>query len=486
MSSQELCFLALAEQARLIRTKGISPVDLVGAALRQIERIEGRINAFISVMADAAMSAARDAEAEIAKGDYRGPLHGIPIALKDLFYTRGVRTTAGSKIMRDFVPAEDATVVTRLREAGAVIIGKTGMHEYAFGTINTNPHFGDVRNPWNLERITGGSSGGSAAAVAAFMCSAALGTDTGGSIRIPASFCGLFGIKPTFGRVSRHGVVPLAWSLDTVGPLTRTAQDAALLLGAVAGWDSKDPESSQEPVPDYAAALHQPISGLRVAVLREYVDDPTEPGVLEGFRAALDALRHLGAQLEDVSVPGVEAAVCASTAIMFAEAASYHEETLRTRPQDYGADVRTRLEQGLRVSAIDYLKGQRTRRSLADSFLALMERYDAIICPTVPAAAPLLGQDMVQFEGLAEPIPSTATRHTRLFNLTGQPAVSAPCGFDSNGMPIGIQIATAPFAEATALRIAHAYETSTGWGKQLRQLREARVESYPPVALRRS
>jgi len=288
MADQELCFLTVAEQSRLIGEKEVSPVEVVGSVLRQIERIDGQVNAYITVMAESAMSDAREAESEIARGAYRGPLHGVPIALKDLLHTRGVRTTAGSEIMRDFVPAEDAAVVASLREAGAVLVGKTGMHEFAFGTINTNPHFGDVHNPWDLERVTGGSSGGSAAAVAAAMCSAALGTDTGGSIRIPAAFCGVLGIKPTFGRVSRHGVVPLSSSLDTVGPLARTALDAALLLQAIAGWDARDPDSSQEPVPDYAASLRQAVSGLRVAVLREYVDDPAEPDVLAAFQVALE------------------------------------------------------------------------------------------------------------------------------------------------------------------------------------------------------
>lgn len=463
MTSQELCFLTLAEQARLIRGKEVSPVEVVGSVLRQIERIDGQVNAYITVMAETAMASAREAETEIAKGGYRGPLHGIPIALKDLFYTRGVRTTAGSKILKDFVPTEDATAVTRLREARAVIVGKTNMHEFAFGPLNTNPHYGDAHNPWDLERMTGGSSGGSAAAVAASMCSAALGSDTGGSIRIPAALCGVFGIKPTYGRVSRYGAIPCAWSLDHVGPLSRTAEDAALLLGVLAGWDARDPASSQEPVPDYAAALHQPVSGVKVAVLREYVTDPMEPEVTAAFRAALETLRQLGIQVEEISVPEVEAAIGASTAIMFPEAASYHEENLRTRPEDYGPDVRARLEQGLMIAATDYLKGQRVRRMVIDRFLALLRRYDAVVCPTLPATAPRFDQEVVQYEVLAEPRAAMATRHTRLFNMTGQPAASVPCGFAPNGLPIGMQIATAPFAEATALRIAHAYETVTNW-----------------------
>lgn len=467
MSDRELCFLTLAEQARLIRDRKVSPVEVVGSVLRQIERIDGRINAYITVMGETALSESRQAEAEIARGNYRGPLHGIPIALKDLFYTKGIRTTAGSKILRDFVPGEDATAVTRLREAGAVIVGKTNMHEFAFGPLNTNPHYGDVHNPWDLSRVTGGSSGGSAAAAATFMCSAALGSDTGGSIRIPASFCGLFGIKPTYGRVSRYGAIPCAWSLDNVGPLARTAKDGALVLAAIAGWDPRDPASSRKPVPDYATTLSQPVSGLKVAVLQEYMTDPMEPEVVAGVRTALEVLRQLGMRVEEISVPKVDSAIGASTAILYSEVASYHEENMRTRPEDFGPDVRARLEQGLMIAATDYVKAQRVRRMLIDRFQGLMRRYDAIVCPTEPATAPRLDQEVVQYDGLVEPRPATATRHTRLFNLTSQPAASVPCGFASNGLPIGMQIATAPFAEATALRIAHAYQSSTDWHKRV-------------------
>ncbi|MGE5619014.1 MAG: amidase [Sphingomonadaceae bacterium] len=463
MSSQELCFLTAAQQSRLIRSKEVSPVDVVESTLRQIERVDGRVNAYITVMGESALEAAREAEREIARGNWRGPLHGIPIALKDIIYVRGVRNTAGSSILKDFVPSEDATVTTRLRQAGAIIVGKNNMHEFAFGPLNTNPHFGDAHNPWDLERVTGGSSGGSAAAVAASMCSAALGTDTGGSIRIPAAFCGVFGIKPTYGRVSRYAVTPCAWSLDNVGPLTRTAEDSALVLSAIAGWDPKDPASSRKPVQDYAAALSQPVSGLKVAVLREYVTDPLEPAVVAGFRSALEVLRSLGMAVEEVSIPEVNAAIGASTAILFAEVAAYHQEDLRTRQQDIGPDVRSRLEQGSLIAATDYVNGQRVRRLLIDRFRALMKQYDAVVCPTEPATAPRLDQEIVQYEGFAEPRGATATRHTRLFNLTSQPAASVPCGFAPNGLPIAMQIAAAPFDETTVLRIAHAYQQATDW-----------------------
>ncbi len=470
MGNRELCFLTAAQQARLIRTKELSPVDLVESVLRQIERIDRRVNAYITVMGESALDAAREAEAEIARGNHRGPLHGIPIALKDIVYTKGIRTTAGSKILKDFVPREDATVTTRLRQAGAIIVGKTNMHEFAFGPLNTNPHYGDAHNPWDLERVTGGSSGGSAAAVAASMASAALGTDTGGSIRIPAAFCGVFGIKPTYGRVSRYGVTPCAWSLDNVGPLTKTAEDSALVLSAIAGWDPRDPASSRRPVPDYAATLSRSVAGLKVAVLREYVTDPLEPEVAAGFQAALEVLRGLGMAVEELSVPEVEVAIGASTAILFAEVTAYHQENMRSRPQDFGPDVRARLEQGSMIAATDYVNGQRVRRMLIDRFRALMKQYDALVCPTEPAIAPRLDQEMVQYEGYSEPRGATATRHTRLFNLTSQPAASVPCGYAPNGLPIGMQIATAPFDEATALRIAHAYQQATEWHLRIPQL----------------
>lgn len=461
--STELCTLTLAEQARLLRTRQASPVELLESTFRQIKRLDGRLNAYVTIMRDSAMAEARAAESEIARGSYRGPLHGIPIALKDLLYTKGVRTTGGSKILADFVPDEDATVVRRLKEAGAVLTGKTGMHEFAYGPVGTNPHYGDVRNPWDLERVTGGSSSGSAAAVATFMCSAALGSDTGGSIRIPASLCGLVGIKPTYGRVSRYGALPCAWSLDNVGPLARTAEDTALVLTAIAGYDPKDPASSRVSVADYASDLSRSVSGTRVAVLREYTTDPMEPDVVSAFWAAIEALKGLGMSVEEISMPVVESAIGASTAILATEVSCYHEENLRTRPGDYGADVRARLESGLLIAATDYVKGQRIRRLLVDRFVDLLQRYDVVVCPTEPTTAPRFDQDSVQYDGYTELRGPSLVRHTRLFNLNSLPTLSVPCGFASNGMPVGLQVAAAPFAEGTALRVAHAYEQATPW-----------------------
>jgi aspartyl-tRNA(Asn)/glutamyl-tRNA(Gln) amidotransferase subunit A len=463
MTDQDLCFLSLAQQADLIRTRSASPVEVVESVLQQIDRVDPKLNSYITVMRDSALADARRAEEEIGRGAYRGSLHGIPVALKDLFYTEGVRTTAGSRILSDFVPAEDATVVVRLRQAGAVIVGKTNMHEFAYGTLSTNPHYGDVRNPWDPERVVGGSSGGSAAAACSYMCSAALGSDTGGSIRIPAALGGVVGLKPTYGRVSRHGAVPCAWSLDHVGPLTRTAEDAAVVLSAIAGYDPKDPASSLEPVPNYVVELQGDLSGLRLAVLREYVTDPTEPEVLAQFQASAVVLRSLGMSVDEISVPSVDAAVGASTAILASEVASYHEEWLRTRADEYGAEVRSRLETGLLIAATDYVKAQRVRNLLTGQLTELLKRYDALLYPTIPVTAPRLDEDSIELGGRREPKGPVMVRHTRLFNLVSFPAISVPCGFDSRGLPVGLHIATAPFTEGLALRVAHAYQQATDW-----------------------
>jgi aspartyl-tRNA(Asn)/glutamyl-tRNA(Gln) amidotransferase subunit A len=463
MSNQELCFLSLAQQADLIRDRSASPVEVVESVLRQIERVDGKLNCYITVMRDAALAAARQAAEEISRGGYRGSLHGIPIALKDLFYTEGVRTTGGSRILSDFVPAEDGTAVARLKLAGAVIIGKTNMHEFAYGTLSSNPHYGDVCNAWDPDRVAGGSSGGSAVAASAYMCSGALGSDTGGSIRIPAGLSGVVGLKPTYGRVSRYGALPCAWSLDHVGPLTRTAEDAAIILSAIAGYDPKDASSSLEPVPNYVADLQGGVNGLRVAVLREYVTDPMEPEVLALFQASMDVLRSLGMSIDEVSMPIVDVAVGASTAILSSEVSSYHEEWLRTRADEYGSDVRSRLESGLLIAATDYVKAQRVRGLMTEQFTELMHRYDALVYPSIPVTAARRDEDTIELEGQREPKGPVMVRHTRLFNLVSFPAISVPCGFDSRGLPAGLHIATAPFTDGLALRIAHSYQQATEW-----------------------
>ncbi len=462
----DLAFQPITALARELKRKRVSPVELTRTFLDRIERHNGRLNAYLTVTAEAALRDAAVAEREIAAGRHRGPLHGIPFALKDLFATRGVRTTAASKILADWVPAADATVVARLRDAGAVILGKTHMHEFAYGVSNDNPHYGPARNPWDPERIPGGSSGGSAAALAAGLCAGTLGTDTGGSIRIPSALCGLVGLKPTYGRVSRHGVVPLCWSLDHVGPLARTAADAAAVLQAIAGHDPKDPASAQVPVPDYAAALSHGVKGLALGVPRDFFFDRLDTEVRAAVDAALKALEGLGARLVPVSLPHTRYVPAISFGIQAPEAFAYHEKTLRARAHEYGADVRVRLEVGRYIPAGQYLKAQRARRLVMEDYRQAFRAVQAILTPMVPIAATPIGANTVTMDGKTVDVRGALTRFARAFNATGLPAATVPCGFTAAGLPIALQVAGRPFDEATVLRVAHAYERAAGWGSR--------------------
>jgi aspartyl-tRNA(Asn)/glutamyl-tRNA(Gln) amidotransferase subunit A len=459
----DLAYASIAEIAPRVRAGEVSPVELAEACLARIAALNGRVNAYLTVLADAALREARAAEAEIRAGRYRGPLHGIPIAHKDLYYTRGVVTTAGSKILADFVPTEDAAAVERLRAAGTVLLGKTQMHEFAYGGTNDNEHYGPTRNPWHLERIPGGSSGGSAAALAAGMCLGATGSDTAGSIRIPAHACGTTGIKPTYGRVSLYGVVPMAWSLDHPGPLARTAHDAALLLQAMAGHDPRDPASDDRPVPDFSFELDLGVRGLRLGIPRNYFTEEVAPDVDAAYRAAIRTLQDLGATVEDVEIPSLAATLAVQFAIGASECAAYHAEWLRTRPDDYGADVRARLEAGQLVPAVDYLKAQRYRAVIRAEQRAVLQRVDVLVTPTLPIPAPPIGMATATLGGRTVPVSPQLIRFTAPFDQSGFPAASVPCGFDGDGLPIGLQIAGRPWAEATVLRVAHAYQQATAW-----------------------
>ncbi len=467
MNVEELAFLPLATLADHLRQRDLSPVEATRVFLDRIAAHDPQLASYITVTGEAALAEAAAAEREIAAGQYRGPLHGVPLALKDLFYTAGVRTTAGSKILSDFVPTEDATVVARLRAAGAISLGKTNMEEFAFGATSINPHYGACRNPWDRDRIAGGSSGGSAAAVAAGLCTAALGSDSGGSIRQPAAVCGLVGLKPTYGRVSRHGVVPLSWSQDHVGPITRTVRDAALVLQATAGHDPRDPASSPAAVPDYLAALEHGATGMRLALPRDFFFERVDPQVDAAVREAAQTLTRLGASLEEVPLPQAGHTVTAGATILFAEASAFHEPWLRTRPQDYGPLVLGRLRVGQTILATDLLKAQRARGVLVAQTEALFDRFDALLTPAVPVAAPLQDETTIRWpDGTVEDIRGTTLRFTRPFNLLGFPAITVPCGFTDNGLPIGLQIVGRPFAEATVLRLARAYEAATDWGSR--------------------
>lgn len=453
----ELTRLSISQTAALISAGELSPIELVEAHLARIEKYDRRLNCFITLTAEQALVQARVAEKEIRRGDYRGLLHGIPITLKDLFETEGIQTTAGSLFYRDFVPTEDAFVVQKLKAAGAILIGKVNMHEIALGVTTNNPHFGACHNPWELDRSPGGSSGGSAAAVAARFCMGSLGSDTGGSIRIPASLCGVVGLKPTYGRVSLRGVIPLSWSLDHVGPLARTASDAAVLLRTIAGYDPQDPVSVDIPLPDYLVELEGGISGWHLALAADEFFSKADPEVLRAVHTAAEVFSSLGARVEEVEVPhGFEAAQ-ANGLIVTSEAAAYHRERLYIHPEMFGTDVRQRLETGAAYTSTEYALARRSGVEFRRQLEHLLANYDLLLIPATPIAAPPLeGPDAVEQARIL-------TRFTAPFNLSGLPAISIPCGFTESGLPIGLQLVARPWAEAMLLRAAEVYQAVTDW-----------------------
>jgi aspartyl-tRNA(Asn)/glutamyl-tRNA(Gln) amidotransferase subunit A len=453
--------LTLAEVASLVRRKEASPVELVEGYLERVEALNPSLNAYISVAADEAMRSARQAEDDVARGRDLGLLHGVPLAIKDLFATRGLRTTGGSKILADWVPEEDAHVVSRLRQAGAILLGKLNMHEWAVGATTINPHFGATANPWDTTRIPGGSSGGSAVAVAAALCAGSLGSDTAGSIREPSSLCGTVGLKPTYGLVSLRGVLPLSWSLDHVGPMTRTVEDAALLMEVIAGYDPQDPSSVDRPVAKYRDALRGDVRGLRLGLPRNYFFDEADPEVVAAVRRAASLLEAEGAHVTEIDVPGVERTFAVGLPVLVAEAAAYHEKYLQERPGDYGEDALALLRGGQAQTAVDYIKAQRARIEFRQGFEALFTRIDILLTPTTPITAPTIEQCRT------EPPTFALIRCTSPFNLAGLPALSVPCGLSEAGLPIGLQIAGRRFDEATVLRVGAAYEQASGWRGRL-------------------
>jgi len=466
MQLDQLTGLTIAEAARAFRTRELSPVELTRACLRRIEALDAKLNAFVTILPERALAEAQEAEDRLAAGRARGPLDGVPFALKDLFETAGVRTTAGAKILADYVPQRDAACVRRLNEAGVALLGKLNMHEWAYGATTAVSHFGPCHNPWDLDRITGGSSGGSAAALAASLCLGSLGSDTGGSIRMPASLSGVVGLKPTYGRVSKRGVIPLAESLDTAGPMARSVEDAALILQAIAGHDPDDPTTSDRPVPDYAAALKGDVRGLRVGVPRQDAFPNATEDVVRGIEEALRTLAGLGAILLDVAAPWLLEAVVIWPKIAGPEAAYYHRQNLEQRPQDIAEPVRNRLLAGRNVLAVDYLRGLETQRRIKDEVARLFEDIDLLVTPATPATATLIADELA-----ATGRESHIHRFTAPFNITGQPAISLPCGFDPQGLPIGLQIIGRPWEEETVLRAAHAYEQATEWHRRRPPLR---------------
>ncbi|MHB1651869.1 MAG: amidase [Desulfitobacteriaceae bacterium] len=453
----ELYYQSIGELAPQIQQKILSPVELTDAVLKRVEAENPKLNAYITVLGEEALEQARKAEREIMAGNWRGPLHGIPMALKDLFYTQGVRTTAGSALLKDFVPQENATVVNHLLDAGVILTGKLNMHELAFGATNENPHFGDAHNPWDGSRITGGSSGGGAAAVAAGLSVASLGTDTGGSIRTPSALCGVTGLKPTFGLVSKHGVVPLAWSLDHVGPIGRSVEDIAILLEAIAGPDAKDPTTKKKGVGGYRAALAQGAKGLRAGVVRNYYLG-AQPDVEKNLSAAVKALETAGVEIIDIQIPELDVALFAEMITISAEASAYHHENLAANPQSFGTDVRILLEAGELITAVQYIKAQQARRLIQAGFDRTFRQVDVLIAPTVPLTAPPIGMHHLQAGEKTIDVTMAFVQFAAPANLAGLPALSLPTGLSSEGLPTAMQILGKPFAEETVLRVGAEYE----------------------------
>jgi aspartyl-tRNA(Asn)/glutamyl-tRNA(Gln) amidotransferase subunit A len=466
MEASELCYLSLSSVAGLLQRRELSPVEAVEACLERVGKLDRQLNSFITVMRDEALAQARLAEQDMQRGQYRGPLHGVPLAVKDLYYTKGTRTTMGSKIFADFVPDYDATVIARLREAGAIVIGKLNLHEFARGATNASSVIGPCHNPWDVTRVPGGSSGGSAAAVAAGFCFGSLGSDTGGSIRIPAALCGIVGLKPTYGRVSRYGVFPLSWSLDHVGPMTRTVADAALLLQAIAGHDRHDPTTRTAVVPDYAAALNGDIAGVRLGIPREFYFEQLDAEVGRLVREAIRLLEKAGARIEEISLPLSKYAAAAGRLISLTESAAIHEKWLRTRAMDYSPDVRAGFLAGQLLLGKHYLRAQRVRSLIRQEMAAALRRVDALVTPTSPIAAPRLDQPTVTIGGEAVEVMTVLSRLTRPANLSGFPAISVPCGFTADNLPVGLQFIGRPFGEAALLHIAHVYEQNAAWHRR--------------------
>ncbi len=461
-----LSALSLAETSQLVHSKRISPVELTKACLDRIEQLNHKLNVFITVTADSALAEAREAEAEIQRGHWRGPLHGIPIALKDLVDTAGVRTTAASGLFKDRVPSQDAEVVRRLKAAGAVLLGKLNMHEFAYGGSSVISYFGPVRNPWAPDFSAGGSSAGSAAAVAAELCYGAIGSDTGGSIRQPAGYCGIVGLKPTYGRVSTRGAIPLSCSLDHLGPMTRTVKDAALMLQAIAGYDPEDTASTDTPVADYAGTIAATTSSLRLGIPRPYFYEGLHPEIQAAMDVALSVLRKLTASQRDIgtlaSNDAYSSILDAYRPVLAAEAFAYHQEYVAKTPELYHAETLKRIRSGAEVGTAAYIHARRQLDQIRRSAPKVFDTVDLLITPTAPVPpftiSELLGDlDTLRTKELL------MLRNTRPFNALGLPTISVPCGFTRAGLPMGMQITGPPGGEATVLRLAYAYEQETDW-----------------------
>ena len=464
MEKSQIPFLSATELSGLIRAGEVSPVEATQAYLDRIEAVDGPLNSYITVSGDEALAQARQAEEDIAAGRYTGPMHGIPVAVKDQFNTRGILTTNGSTIHGNFIPDEDATVIANLKQAGAVLLGKLNMSEYASGDAFHHP-YGRPRNPWDLSRTPGTSSSGSGAATAAFLCSTSLGEDTGGSIRGPASFCGLVGIRPSWGRVSRYGVFGASWSMDTVGPISRTTQDCAMTLKAIAGHDPKDPYTWDVPVPDYIGALTGDIGGLRVGVVRERVHaGVVEPEVRDAVVNAIAVLGELGATVRDVEIPLMPHSAAISSCIISADAASLNRRDLEENLDRFDHNNRVRLLVGAVLPAQAYQTALKLRHMLRRQVLEALESVDVLVMPTSSIPAPLIPERAgVRSKQEVLDVYKGRRSYTSPFNLANTPALSINCGFTSEGLPVGLQIAGRPFDETRLFQVAYAYEQATDW-----------------------
>lgn len=456
MTNDDITSTSLSGLVQQIARGQFSPVELTERTLGRIETHDRVINSYITVMADSSRAAAKLAHEAVRAGRRLGPLHGVPIAIKDLFATKGVRTTFACAAYADWIPDYDATVVQRLVDAGAIIIGKLNLHELAAGSSSLVSHFGPVRNPWNPEYIAGGSSGGSAACVAAGLACGALGSDTVMSIRHPAACCSIVGLKPTYGRVSKYGALPLAWSLDHVGPMTRTVRDAALMLQVIAGYDPRDPASKDLPVPDYLTGLESGVRNLRIGVPRPHFFEECTASTLAAIDETIATFRSLGALIEDCELPHASDVSAAGRTIVLAEATAYHAERVRSHPDLFSPSFVLTTEAGSKLTAVQYVQAQRTREVITRAFTEAIGRFDALIMPTTPLPACKASEDVAALTW-------KRSRNTFPFNLTGFPAISLPCGFTDDGMPIGLQVVGRPFDEVTILRVANTYEQATRW-----------------------
>ena len=465
MTIHELPFQSAVATAQAIATKQVSPVEVVKAYLDRIDQLDGTLHAYITVCREAALDAARRAERAVVQGEALGPLHGVPVAVKDQFWTRGLLTTNGSRVYRDFVPDDDATVVARLAQAGTILLGKLNLSELAMGGTR-NPPWGTTRNPWDLERTPGESSSGSGAALAAHLCAVSVGEDTGGSGRGPAAYCSVVGLRPTYTRVSRYGMTPMCWFTDAAAPMTKTVEDCAVVLGAIAGYDPKDPTTSHQPVPDYTAQLGQPINGMRVAVIRElFGHDDMHPEVKQAIAAALDVFRDLGADVREVSIPLIPHAGAIFVGAGDTEGAGARDEILRTRADELDPASRTRLQSAALVPAKVYHRAMKARVVLRQQFMAALAQADVLVSAMSPfppplhtaLTAPFAGADDVRFRFFFR------RSYSASYALAALPAISIPGGFTSDNLPIGLQLGARPFAEAKLLQAAHAYEQATTW-----------------------